>query len=364
MSSQTSILHRLRSLWPWLKWPVALGLLAGVFLWNRKELIDLGSRDLNKSYLLLALVLCGGSVVLTFYRWYLLVWAQEFPFTFRDALRLGFIGYLFNYFGPGAAGGDLFKAAMIAAEQKSRRAIAAATVVLDRILGMLALFMVGALATLGQPASLLSHATIRLIVVLVWAGAVGGSVALALMLYPGFTRSPWVRWCSQLPKVGKLIRDLVDALALYQTRRLVLLSTVVISALGHFGMLSCFYFCARAIQSPAAPGYWAHLMLIPGAELFAVVLPLPGGVGALEAAVGTLYQFANEARDMPEPATAAMAAGVATALVYRGITIIVAAVGAGYYLIARGEVDRVTREIAEASKLDQADQPADSSAPR
>ena len=39
---------------------------------------------------------------LSFLRWFLLVRALEIPFTVRDAFRLGFLGYLFNFVGPGA----------------------------------------------------------------------------------------------------------------------------------------------------------------------------------------------------------------------------------------------------------------------
>ena len=39
-------------------------------------------------------------MLLTFYRWYLLVWRAGFPFTIRDAVRLGYIGYLLGYVAP------------------------------------------------------------------------------------------------------------------------------------------------------------------------------------------------------------------------------------------------------------------------
>ena len=48
--------------------------------------------------------------------------ALGIPFTLRNAFRLGFMGYLLNFVGPGAVGGDLFKAYFVASDQKSRRA--------------------------------------------------------------------------------------------------------------------------------------------------------------------------------------------------------------------------------------------------
>src|SRR5262249_38520042 len=56
----------------------------------------------------------------TFWRWYVLVRAQDLPFRLSDAFRLGFIGYFFNTFLPGSIGGDFVKAACIAREQSRR----------------------------------------------------------------------------------------------------------------------------------------------------------------------------------------------------------------------------------------------------
>ena len=61
------------------------------------------------------------AVVLTFVRWYLLVTPLGLPFHLRDAIRLGFVGYLFQFASLGAVGGDLFKAAFLAHEQPRRR---------------------------------------------------------------------------------------------------------------------------------------------------------------------------------------------------------------------------------------------------
>ena len=96
----------------------------------------------------MALVCCLAATIVTFFRWYLLVWALDIPFRVQDALRLGFIGYLFNYVAPGAVGGDLIKASMIAREQTSRRLAAVGTVFLDRVIGLMSLLFLGAIMML------------------------------------------------------------------------------------------------------------------------------------------------------------------------------------------------------------------------
>lgn len=351
-------MNQLQKHWTWLKWVVALSVMTFLVVQYRTQFQQLAEREISFGFLVMALGLCAASIVLTFIRWYLLVWAQEFPFTVGDALRLGFIGYLFNYVAPGAAGGDLVKAVMIAREQNSRRAVAVATVLLDRILGLLALFIVGAAATL-MTRDLWGNREVQIIIAVLVAGSVIGSLGVGLMLWPPFVHSKLVAWFQRLPAVGRLITEIVRGVALYQQRPRIVLLAVGISIVGHLGMLSSFYFCSLALQSgAAAPGYWQHLMLIPGAELAGVLIPLPGGVGALEGAIMYVYGVANRAAGMLVDANAAEAAGLFTAIAYRVVCVVVAAVGAGYYLTGRRQIEAVLE--GESHAVDSANR-ADSS---
>jgi uncharacterized membrane protein YbhN (UPF0104 family) len=355
------VFHLLKQNWTRLKWPVALLLLGYLFYSNHQDLEALAARPKNWFYMLLAFLLVSAAMLLTFYRWYLLVWAQDFPFTVRDSFRLGYIGYLFGYIAPGAAGGDVVKAALIATEQTSRRTVAMATVLLDRILGVLALFMVGAFASFFQDQRLLQNGIVRMCVIFLWAGSLGGLIGLVIMLHPAFPRSPLLKRLIHIPIVGNLIGSLINAVLLYQQRRAVVVLTVLISIVGHFGTLSSFYFCALAINAGnAAPGYWTQLLLIPIAELFAFVVPVPGGIGALEGAIKYYYVVANAALGgVGVTAAQAGAAGLGAALANRLATVIIVAIGAGYYMMARGEIRRVIAHQESAPKI--GEQPSGSS---
>ena len=334
--------ERLKQSRTWIKWPVALLLLTYLYYTNRQDLAHLVTEPKNWSYLVLASVLAAGAMLLTFYRWYLLVSAQDFPFTVRDAVRLGYIGYLFGYVAPGAAGGDLFKAGMIAMEQTSRKGIAMATVLLDRIMGVLALFMVGALAMFFQDPQIFQNAAVRFCVALLWTGTIGGTIGFIVLLHPAVPRSRFLRRLIRLRVVGNLIAGLVNAVLLYQQRHLVLVLTVLISIVAHFGTLSSFYYCGLAINAGnAAPGYWTQFLLIPIAELLAFLVPVPGGVGILEGGVAKAYVWSNQAPGVASVTIQqASAAGFAAALANRVINIVIVAIGAAFYLTASGEFRR------------------------
>lgn len=319
-----------------LRWPLAVSLLAWLFVANRDQFARLREEPPRLEFLGPALLLCGSSIILTFYRWYLLVLALEFPFSFRDALRLGFCGYLFNYVAPGAVGGDVIKAVLMAREQTGRRAIAVATILMDRVLGLLALFMVGA------GASLLASPEIQhreLILTALWGVTITGVLGLLVLLHPIAVRSRPVRWAMSLPAIGPPINQIVAALALYQARRRTVLLAVLISVAGHLGIISSFYFCARAVaEREEVPTYAAHMQLIPLAEVAGVIVPTPGGLGALEGAVQEAYRLSGAA-----PGIGLLAAGA-----YRVTTILIAAVGSLFYFSAKRQLDRLMSENSRA----------------
>jgi uncharacterized protein (TIRG00374 family) len=313
-------------LFNWLRWPVALGILVFLGWQNREQFQQLLENEIRWHFLGLAFLVCFSAIILTFYRWYLLVWALNFPFTFRDALRLGFLGYLFNYVSPGAVGGDLVKAVLMVREQKERRMVAVATILLDRILGLLALLIVGACASqfVEQDIERLSE-----IATVMWGCCILGLTGLVVMLHPATPRSWWLRWLQKLPKIGGIVTDVATAISMYQSRRRIVALTIVISIFGHFGIISSFYFCARAIAPEAeVPSYVTHLLLIPPAEIVGVFVPTPGGLGALEGAVQTAYQLAG----------AAGGVGLLAAGAYRATTIFIAGIGGIYYAAARRQI--------------------------
>ena len=318
--------------WAWVKWLLALGLLAFVLWWHRAGIGRIAHQPLHWPSLLMGFALCGGSTVLTFVRWYLLVKAQDFEFHVRDALRLGFIGYLFNFVGPGAVGGDLVKAALIAKEQPARRATAVATVLLDRILGLLALFIIGACAAWPQWPVIRERAELQAIVALLAGGSLAGLLGLTLLMIPAVMRLRVWQWLVRLPVVGKLLGEVIADVQLYHRRRGVLVAALGLSLIGHFGTITSFYFSAQAVGGGTfVPSYLSHLFFVPAAELLGIIPLTPGGVGLLEEAMNFLYRCAG----------AADGTGVLTVLAYRAVTIAVALIGAGYYLTAR-------REIAQA----------------
>lgn len=327
----------LARIWAWIKWPLALAVLAALFYHSRKDLGDFTGAEKDWWFLGLALGLCLTAQVVTFVRWYLLVWALDFPFSIWDAFRLGFLGLLLNYVG-GLVGGDMLKALFIAREQKSRRTAAAVTVLLDRILGLLALFMLGALATL-VVTDLPDSPVHRGIFWMLWVGSLTGLTGILIVLQPAITNGKWIQALAKLPVGGTLILKLMEGVALYQTRPRILILALGMGMLSHAATFAGLYFCASGLGGNP-PGLWMHYYLMPAAVVAGLV-PTPGGMGALEWAIQEAYGFAASGGASVE---AAKRGGLFAALAFRLVNMLIAALGLIYYLPARQQIQAALDE--------------------
>jgi glycosyltransferase 2 family protein len=284
---------------------------------------------------------CGVAVVITLIRWYYLVRALDMPFSLREALRLGFLGYLFNLAPMGIVGGDLLKAVMLARQQPGRRAQAFATVAVDRVIGLYMLFVVASAAVLLT--GFCSHQVedIRYIAratLLVTALSSAGVVALFI---PGFTHGRLTSWLSGLRYVGKSVGHLIDAVRMYRRQGWVLLTSALMSIAVHSLFTVAIYLITVGIYA----GNVANLSLrgefiVSPLSAATQVIPLPAG--PMEGAAEYLYKYVFDLDHSQ---------GLVVALGYRIITVLIAAVGVCYYLSARREVAAVMHEAELAEDV-------------
>jgi hypothetical protein len=291
-----------------------------------------------------AVLVCVVGVLLTFVRWYILVRAQDLPLTPVGALRLGLIGYFFNIFLPGSVGGDLVKAAGLAAGQR-RRTVAVATVLIDRAIGVLGLVWVVALLGgafwLGGNPVLLGQKYLQSLV-LTSAGIAGGSVLLWLLLgiLPPHRADRFAGRLERIPKLGGVAAEFWRAVWMYRTRGRWVAGALAVGVAAHFALVLMFYLAAHTVQLPGVtlPTLTEHFLVIPVGLIVEGVFPTPGGVGGGEAFFGWLYEL------LGRPG----AAGAFGALAKRVITWIVGAISILVYLSMKPELVEAT-EVAPAA---------------
>lgn len=100
-------------------------------------------RGIQPFYLYSAFLAYGVVLLLGSLRWKVLLEAHRIRLPFPRILQLFFIGLFFNNFLPSLTGGDIIRAYYVS-QETSRRAEAVMTIIVDRGMGWLTLFLLGA----------------------------------------------------------------------------------------------------------------------------------------------------------------------------------------------------------------------------
>lgn len=281
-----------------------------------------------------ALILVGYS--LSFIRWYLLIRGLGLPFHLRDAFRLGSLGYMLNQVSPGSVGGDLLKAVFIAKEHPGKRTEAVATVLLDRVIGLYAISLVASVGLILVGRTAEPSAVLSTIQTIVWTAALTGTAGLALALSPAATGNRVRQLADRVPAVGHTLVRLLEAVAIYRTRRRYLAGALGLALLTHNLVIVAFWIICRGLPV-YDPSLIENASIVPLGLTISAIPLTPGGLGTLEAGFEFLFSAIG----------AAEGDGTIIALAYRAMTYGVAAIGACYYLTARKSVNRLIHE-AEA----------------
>jgi uncharacterized protein (TIRG00374 family) len=328
-----------------LRWIIPVAIIAWLVFDAMRNNSFARLRDEPKHWDMLAgaAVLCFSAVIVTMVRWCFLVRAVGIPFRIRDALRLGFLGYLLNFISPGAVGGDLFKAVFLARSCHGKKTEAAMTVIVDRLIGLYALFLVGTTAILLTGMWRLPSDQVRIVCGIVfWCTGIGTAMIVVSML-PGFSHGPIARRLHALPRIGPIIERLNEANRLYYGRVGVLLLSIVMSLGVHSLNAVGVWMIARGVLAES-PSLGAHFVVVPLAMATGAIPLAPNGLGTFEVTVEFLYQH------LPNGMAAIPSAGFVVALGYRIITVFIALVGAVIYLISKREMSEVLHEAEEEAE--------------
>ena len=271
---------------------VAFGLLGVAVHQHREKIREVLSRPIDYKLFALAFAVYLTALTCSFYRWYRLVRVIEPKFTLGGSVLLGFIGNVFNLVIPGAVGGDFIKAAYLV-RMDINRTQAVASMVIDRIVGLLGLFILAGIAGIfAWPIA--TRREVRILIVLIWCAVAGGLIVLAMIFNQSLTkRYPHLKEGDG--KRAKLLRE-IGAMAQTYRRSLPLVATCLIGSAGiHSLFVVAFFIVSKAIfpYPETIPTFPQHLLMTPLA-LFTTAAPIPfGALGFSENASDVLFQLVN-----------------------------------------------------------------------
>lgn len=265
----------------------AFGLLGWTSWGNRDQIREVLAARPDPVLFALGLGLYLVALVLTFVRWYLLVRALGLPFRLRDALRLGFVGNVFNLVIPGAVGGDLIKAAFLCREQ-AKKTQAVASMVIDRGVGLLGLFLLAGIAGLFELPG--ARVEVRGLILLAWAAVGAGVLGLAILFTPALYQ-PVLRLIHGRRRIESMLGEMVELAGAYRQRLGVVVLAVAMAFVGHAIYVMAFTVVDQALYGSRAPSLGRHLVIVP-LVLFTTAAPLPfGALGLTEKASETLFDL-------------------------------------------------------------------------
>ncbi len=333
-----------------LKFAISFGILAYLFdqAWKHDQFARFADSEKQLGWLGLAVLSGFVACTIAFFRWHRLVLAIGLPFRWTDAVRLGFLGHLFNLLSFGVLGGDAIKAMFVARQMKGKATEAIASVFADRVIGLSAMFMFASVAYLCSDFSKLEAENPQALgsIQVVCRFAIVTSFLVVSLMYGLTIFENWqntyvVRNLVSLPRVGVTIARLLQVVHIYRSKKRVIVGAYVLSFISIALFALSIYSIARGI-SDSFPSLISHLVIAPIA-MVANAAPLPGGLGGMELAIDFLYRGFSQ-KELPSEH------GFVIALGFRLILLAVASIGIVIYLFKKRELSHLA--LSENVMLD------------
>ena len=265
---------------------MGLGLLANVLWANRDSFQEVLGHQSDLRYLALAYLLCLMGLTSTFVRWYVVVRSQGLPFRLRDAVKIGFIGNAVDLIVPGQVGGDVLKAAYLCREQ-SRKTRAIASIMIDRLIGVLGLFLLASL--MGAWNWSASGPPVRHLIRVVWLALFVGLAGLSTVFVPALL-SPLERCVAGRERLRKILAEL-HAMGMAYRDRMAGLALGLAMSTGSHGLYALSFCAVSQALLPHPPTLLQHLQMVP-LVMFTVIVPLPfGALGLGEQVSDELFRM-------------------------------------------------------------------------
>jgi uncharacterized protein (TIRG00374 family) len=226
------------------------------------------------------------------WRWKILLHAFDMKLGFLHTFKLTLIGMFFNFAMPGGVGGDVVKGYYLLKKQPDKRTRAAVTILVDRVIGMLAMALFALVAMLVQWSTVEKSPQLQNLFLSVLVVNFGIAVFFGLVLSRRVFAMGAIKRFLEVFPAGASLRKLQEALFDYRQKKMVLVASVAISSVTQVLNILFFYVAAQFM------GYQnvelnTFLYVIP-LGLIAMAIPLgPGGVGVGQAAFLVLFTIAT-----------------------------------------------------------------------
>jgi glycosyltransferase 2 family protein len=268
-------------------------------------------------WLLAALLAYGVTTSLGIARWHLLLKNGGADLGWWRTGQLTLIGLFANTFMPGAMGGDLIKAVLVAKENPQIKPTVVMSIVMERVLGFVAMFLISTTLILSRFTALTAEPATRLAVILYFIIFTLTLTALGL----GVWRHPshWVPFWGRLP-LRQSLDEAGEAYRFFLSHRACFWGGLIFSMAAHFFLLLSCYFVALALELNL--NFWDLSAVLPLVALVTLIVPSVGGLGIRELAFQHFLTYVAITKET----------SIALSLVFYAVTLVWGALGGLIYL--------------------------------
>ena len=242
------------------------------------------ARTGDRPWLLLAsIAIFPITFAVTSLRWHWLLGALQIHIPLARTFVLNMVGAFYNTFMPGSTGGDVLKA-YYASKQTSFRTWAIVSVLIDRVIGLLALVIMGGVMAAyqyftggpGDPAAR-ACGKIALMSGLIVFGTAAG---LFVFYHPALRRAFLLDWLiSKLPK-QKQVNHALETMEIYRKHKWLVLRALVITFPVHVTVVVSAMLAGKAFGLTLSPLY--YFVAVPVIVLVGSIPISPQGAGVME----------------------------------------------------------------------------------
>jgi uncharacterized protein (TIRG00374 family) len=234
------------------------------------------TRQAQPSLLWASIFVFPVTFVITAIRWHALLKVLDVHLTVARTFVLNMVGAFYNTFMPGSTGGDLFKAFYVA-RQTHHRTRAVMSVLVDRIVGLLALIILGGVMATAQ------WKTPECRSVAIGSALICFCVAASLTIFYNKTLSRLFLLDALIKRLPmqKQVKNAIETMHIYGRRPVLLAVALLVSFPVHMVVVLSAMLAGMAFHLPIP--LWYYWTVVPVVVLSGAIPISPQGAGVMEA---------------------------------------------------------------------------------
>jgi len=273
------------SLWSritsWLGLSFKTILAVGILIWicyklDTREILRTLERC-DPWWLFLAFVSYEVTIFFSIIRWHILLRFCDADVRWLRTAQLTMIGLFGNAFMLGSMGGDVLKAYYAARDIPRKKAAVIMSIVMERVLGLIGMFILSTTLILFRYKLLTSEPATRFAVYFYFTFM--GLLMLIVVLFSMQTTARWFPFSGQLGRIETL-KQAGEAYRFFVRHQLCFWGGLFLSLVSHIFLMATFYLAGTAVGLRV--GFWDLCAVLPLVNLITLLPITPNGLGVRE----------------------------------------------------------------------------------